>query len=185
MSSVVISGDTSGAITLSAPAVAGTNTITLPAATGTVQVSGNMPAFAAWLSNGSSNQSVSTTTWTKAIIDAEEFDTNSCFNTSTYRFTPNVAGYYLIQGCIYISYNTTGSTRIINAIYKNGAEWKKSQATVTSGVFYGSTPVSNVMYLNGTTDYVELYGYVQDGSGAVFVSGQNGSYFSGAMVRAA
>jgi len=143
------------------------------------------PAFAAWLYNGGSNQSVSTTTWTKAIIDTEEFDTANCFNTSTYRFTPNVAGYYFIQGCIYISYNTTGSTRIINAIYKNGAEWKKTQATVTSGYFYGSTPVSNVIYLNGTTDYVELYGYVQDGSGAVFVSGQNGSYFSGSMVRAA
>jgi len=36
MSSVVISGDTSGAITLAVPAVAGTNTITVPAATGTV-----------------------------------------------------------------------------------------------------------------------------------------------------
>jgi hypothetical protein len=40
MSSVVISGDTSGAITLSAPAVAGTNTITLPASTGTVVTTG-------------------------------------------------------------------------------------------------------------------------------------------------
>ena len=36
MSSVVISGDTSGAITLAAPAVSGTNTLTLPALTGTV-----------------------------------------------------------------------------------------------------------------------------------------------------
>lgn len=36
MSSIVISGDTSGAITLAAPAVAGTNTLTLPALTGTV-----------------------------------------------------------------------------------------------------------------------------------------------------
>jgi len=36
MSSVVISGDTSGAVTLAAPAVAGTNTLTLPASTGTV-----------------------------------------------------------------------------------------------------------------------------------------------------
>jgi len=36
MSSVVISGDTSGAITLAAPAVAGTTTLTLPATTGTV-----------------------------------------------------------------------------------------------------------------------------------------------------
>ena len=35
MSSVVLSGDTSGAITISAPSVAGTNTITLPALTGT------------------------------------------------------------------------------------------------------------------------------------------------------
>ncbi len=36
MSSVVIAGDTSGSITLAAPAVAGSNTITLPANTGTV-----------------------------------------------------------------------------------------------------------------------------------------------------
>lgn len=36
MSSIVISGDTSGAITLAAPAVSGTNTLTLPALTGTV-----------------------------------------------------------------------------------------------------------------------------------------------------
>ena len=40
MSSVVISGDTSGAITLTATAVAGTNTITLPASTGTVALNG-------------------------------------------------------------------------------------------------------------------------------------------------
>lgn len=36
MSSIVISGDTSGAITLAAPAVASTNTLTLPAATGNI-----------------------------------------------------------------------------------------------------------------------------------------------------
>jgi len=41
MSSVVISGDTSGAITLTAPAVSGTNTITLPASTGTVLTTGS------------------------------------------------------------------------------------------------------------------------------------------------
>jgi hypothetical protein len=41
MSSVVISGDTSGAITLAVPAVAGTNTITLPASTGTIITTGS------------------------------------------------------------------------------------------------------------------------------------------------
>lgn len=38
MSSIVVSGDTSGAITLSAPAVAGTPTLTLPTTTGTLSL---------------------------------------------------------------------------------------------------------------------------------------------------
>lgn len=38
MSSLYIPGDTSGAITLASPAIAGSNTATLPAATGTVLV---------------------------------------------------------------------------------------------------------------------------------------------------
>ena len=40
MSSVIISGDTSGAVTLAAPAAAGTNTITLPAASGELSLLG-------------------------------------------------------------------------------------------------------------------------------------------------
>jgi hypothetical protein len=36
MSSVIIAGDTSGSITVAAPAAAGTNTITMPASTGTM-----------------------------------------------------------------------------------------------------------------------------------------------------
>ena len=39
MSSIVVSGDTSGAITIAVPAVAGTNTVTLPASTGNMLVS--------------------------------------------------------------------------------------------------------------------------------------------------
>lgn len=38
MSSVVISGDTSGQVTLSVPSVAGTNTVTIPASTGTALI---------------------------------------------------------------------------------------------------------------------------------------------------
>jgi hypothetical protein len=49
MSSVVISGDTSGAITLSAPAVAGTNTLTLPASTGTVLLGSSTQLCKAWV----------------------------------------------------------------------------------------------------------------------------------------
>jgi hypothetical protein len=40
MASLVVAGDSSGAITIAAPAVAGTNTLTLPASTGTLVVTG-------------------------------------------------------------------------------------------------------------------------------------------------
>ena len=36
MASLVLTGDTSGQVTIAAPAVAGTNTLTLPALTGTI-----------------------------------------------------------------------------------------------------------------------------------------------------
>ena len=60
MSSVVISGDTSGAITLAAPAVAGTNTLTLPATTGTILTNKSAGAILQVV------QAVSTTTYTYA-----------------------------------------------------------------------------------------------------------------------
>lgn len=43
MSSVVIAGDTSGTVTLSAPSVAGTTTLTLPSTSGTVVTTNTMP----------------------------------------------------------------------------------------------------------------------------------------------
>jgi len=46
MSSIVISGDTSGSVTLQAPAVAGSTILTLPATTGTVALTSSVPSAA-------------------------------------------------------------------------------------------------------------------------------------------
>jgi len=178
MSSVVISGDTSGAITLSAPAVAGTNTITLPAATGTVMVSGNMPAFSA---TGSATQTISSGVDTLIQYNTITFDTNNNFNTSTYRFTPTVAGYYQITAaCVFAA----AATPIAVKIYKNG-----SQYTFQSG--YGNSTSSStfactaILYLNGSTDYLQIYAY--QGSGGSLTVGSDGVIrpFSSVLVRAA
>jgi hypothetical protein len=56
MSSIIVSGDTSGAITLAAPAVAGTNTLTLPASTGTVALL-QTPSFATTIGVGGATAS--------------------------------------------------------------------------------------------------------------------------------
>jgi hypothetical protein len=65
MSSVVISGDTSGAVTVAAPAVAGTNTLTLQAATATSSV--NTLGTAVASTSGTSIDFTSLPSWIKKI----------------------------------------------------------------------------------------------------------------------
>jgi len=65
MASVVISGDSSGTITLSAPSVAGSNTATLPAQTGTLQMLGQGTAVAT--TSGTSVTFTGIPSWAKQI----------------------------------------------------------------------------------------------------------------------
>jgi hypothetical protein len=183
--SIVLQGSTSGSITLQEPAVAGTTTINLPATsgtalvaptaltvpntTGTVMVSGNMPAFSAYKSSG---QSLSSGTFTKITFDTEEFDTNSNFASS--RFTPTVAGYYQITGVV----NNSTGTQTVSTIYKNGSILKNG----TNSSAYSAVATA-LIYLIGSTDYVELYGYF--GTGTSTGSGAEQTYFQGVLVRAA
>ena len=179
MSSVVISGDTSGAITLSAPAVSGTNTATLPAATGTVMVSGNMPAFYAY---SASNQSITGNSTTKLQVNTEVFDTASCYDNATnYRFTPNVAGYYQISGNCYWG---TNSVRTLLIIFKNGAAFVLGNALGGDSGGYAAGTVSSLIYMNGTTDYVELYlNPVTNTVTALAGTAPYYTWFSGVLVR--
>jgi hypothetical protein len=179
MSSIVISGDTSGAITLAAPAVAGTNTATLPAAAGTVMVSGNQPTFSAVMS---ATQTISNATFTKINFDTKNWDTNTNYNTSTFRFTPTVAGYYQVT-CSIDGGASTGAVRVISNIYKNGGLYRVGQNTntVSGGSFSGVC--SSLVYMNGSTDYIECYGYV--GATVAVVSPSPGTWFDAILVRTA
>jgi hypothetical protein len=64
MSSIVISGDTSGAVTVSAPAIAGSNTLTLQAATATSSVNKLETAVSA---SGTSIDFTSIPSWVKRL----------------------------------------------------------------------------------------------------------------------
>ena len=144
-------------------------------------VAGNGPAFSAFF-NGS--QTINDNSATAVALNTEEFDTNSCFNTSTYRFTPNVAGYYQISGAVYFS---TASINYGAAIIgKNGSAYKYGPQNANGAYTYGST-VSAIIYFNGTTDYVELWAYQNSGVARTLQSSASPlyNYMTGAMVRAA
>ena len=143
-------------------------------------VAGNGPAFSAYQSTAQS--ALPATTWTKISLQTEEFDTNSNFDSATnYRFTPTVAGYYQLNAGI--QFNGTSSAALAG-IYKNGTVYKWGvYAVYPSGVGSPGSVVSSLVYLNGSTDYVEFYGYT--GSSLAPVASSNTTYFNGALVRSA
>jgi hypothetical protein len=177
-----IAGATSGTVTLAVPAVAGSNTATFPAATGTVMVSGNMPAFSAYQSSA---QTISTTTTTLINFQTEEFDTASCFNNTgspvggipAYAFLPNVAGYYQFT----IAYETNATQTYMYAYFvKNGSTFKR--------VSMGQNPATGcngtvLIFMNGTTDYLQAYLFLSVGT--TLNAALNTVYFQGILVRAA
>ena len=174
------SADNSGVLQLAS----GTgNLVTIPSVTGTVMVSGNMPAFS--VSRTGSNQSISNATATKVQLNTEEFDTANCFDSTTnYRFTPTVAGYYQLNGAVAL--NATTMTIIVGFIYKNGNQFKRGTDIRTTINTDSVVTVSALVYANGTTDYFELYAYINATAGSpVFVNDSTSTYFNGTLVRAA
>lgn len=140
-------------------------------------VAGNGPAFSAY---PSSTQTVTQSTWTKLACNTEEFDTNSNYDTTSYRFTPTVAGYYQVIGSA--SVTTVAQTYNQLAIYKNGSRFKDGIISSASGSYYFS--VSALVYLNGSTDYIELYGQTTGGT-PTFSAGPTATFFQASMVRSA
>jgi len=136
------------------------------------------PAFGAW----ASGQSFAHNTWTKLTCSNEVFDTNSNYDNATnYRFTPTVAGYYQINGNLAIP-GTSGICVV--AIWKNNAlAFSGSEAALVSA--YTISNVSAVFYMNGSTDYVELYGIQTSGTSQSSLNAASGAYnfFNGYLAQ--
>jgi hypothetical protein len=156
---------------------------TLPQPALSTGVSGTGPAFSAYAGAG---QTVTLATATKVAIDTENFDTNSNFDTSNNRFTPTVAGYYQVNGGVRASVATT-FTQFNSFIYKNGSEICRTQLVASLAASNSQLFVNTIVYMNGTTDYLELYGSVSGTGTATFVStsATASSQFSACLVRAA
>ena len=140
------------------------------------------PAFRAF--RNTSTQSVTADTWTKVQLNGETFDTDSCFDSTTnFRFTPTTAGYYNLTGKINGEAQEAISVYVWSAIYKNGSEASlgtKGNAPQDEG----TSIVSDLIYMNGTTDYVELYGYIRAGTPSEYIyNGTAKTYFEGIWIR--
>ena len=142
--------------------------------------SGEGPAFRA---KPSTTQTFTNGTATKVTFDSETFDTASCFDSVTnYRFTPNQSGYYRISAQVQVT-SLANSKTYVMYIAKNGANTGAEDRMYPPSSFGDSVTfrATDLVYLNGSTDYVEVY----FSNGDTF-SHQTGGYpcvFAGEYVR--
>jgi len=122
------------------------------------------------------DQSITDATQTKVEFNSEVFDTDNYYdNTTNYRFTPLVAGKYYVYASI--QSETLGDSdlrRTQISIYKNGSRYREIQFLQNTYRARQQNPyVAGIIDMNGTTDYLEIYTYIDDNSGNPVVNGSN------------
>jgi hypothetical protein len=179
MSKVKIEGNASGTgtFTIAAPNSNTDRTLTLPDEAGTVLTSGGAGTdYLTPTGDGSGltgivaegplviatggTQSYTPGVFTKAALDSASVNIGGYFDyTTNYRFTPAIAGYYMVVGSVFFDWNGSGGYRTETFIYKNGSSYDANYTGSFSGGSdqYGHRQVSTLVALNGTTDYIELY----------------------------
>tara|TARA_B110000977_G_C10968853_1_gene451532 strand:- start:141 stop:593 length:453 start_codon:yes stop_codon:yes gene_type:complete len=132
------------------------------------------PSFRATMS---AVQNVSSNVATKCSFDTETWDTNGDYNTTLYRFTPSVAGYYHFY---HHSQTAVGNTAFWAYIYKNGSSTLQAY---NGGVDNIGWDVTGMLYMNGTSDYVEAY--AKNIGGTSNDNASSNVYFEGYLARGA
>jgi hypothetical protein len=160
----------SGATTADVLSVASNGRITMP-----TPPLVSAPAFAVALN---ANQTISNTTYTKIGFDVVSINPTSGW-TGSNTFQPNVNGYYYIYAQAQFSFSS--ASQVVIRINRNGnAVWYNTQvSSLASGAIYN---VSNLVQLNGSTDYLQIDGYISGTGTLSFTGGQSTTLACGYLV---
>lgn len=129
-------------------------------------------------------QSITAGNYIEIVMTTEEWDLSSWFNPVTGRYTPQIAGYYRLDGCVAIATAVASATRLITGVLKNGGIHRVFQAVYVAGgnddLFSGSC----IVQANGTTDFFSMAMH-QNTAGAINVGGDvHSTYFQGELIVA-
>ena len=137
------------------------------------------PAFEAKLA---SDMNVTDNAQTKVTCGTEVYDTDNAYdNSSNYRFTPQTAGKYYVYGGVGSITDTSKLKESRAMIYKNGSRYRTSTSDPRDNYGYHyNNYVAAVVDMNGSSDYVELYGLTNKEGGTdckITKSHEDSTYF--------
>jgi len=113
----------------------------------------NTPYF---LANVDGDETLNDTTWTTVEFDTEIYDSEGSYNTTTFRWVPQVAGYYWLNGSAAVYVAGTELYEISARVRVNGSA-KAQQFFRNEDTFsYAALNCSVIYFLNGSTDYVDF-----------------------------
>ena len=130
------------------------------------------------------NQNVTDGAQTKVNFNDVTIDTDSCWDSGNYRFTPTVAGKY------YVYAQVTCQSTANNALNEAMASFQINGVRRVTGSFSTNTStyatlysasVAHIFTLNGSSDYVEVYGRsdISTGTAQFTSSHEYATYFMG------
>ena len=135
------------------------------AGTNTLTGINNTPAFLATMT---ASQTIANNTTTAVACNNEVLDSDGCYDTSTYKFTPTVAGYYFLSGSGRFD-GVGGDNEYRMQLFKNAdsvgqvmTEWLSQEV---------QSIVSGLHYANGSSDYFQFKVRQSSGSSATFNGG--------------
>ncbi|VAX25964.1 hypothetical protein MNBD_NITROSPINAE02-2074 [hydrothermal vent metagenome] len=142
-------------------------------------IEGDSPAFSAHR-NGTDQAAIPAATPTKILFTAKEYDTLNNFDASASRFQPKVAGRYQLTACVTWKTFSDGA-RGTASIYLNGSEYKSvvTRSPATGAI---SSVITITLFLNGSTDYVELYAEHDTGASKDMDGASSASWLMGALI---
>lgn len=124
----------------------------------------NIPTLVAFRANRGAAQSISNTTETKIQFNNAISNVGGYYdNTTNYRFTPGVEGYYFFTITCGYGAATSGSVIEVN-IKQNGSSYVARNFSHASTSNNCVPTASTVVYMNGSTDYIEGYTWHSIGS---------------------
>ena len=126
------------------------------------------------------NGSVANNTSVVVSHNTELFDSSSAYDTSNYRFTPQVAGYYFLYANIRYQSSTTNFDRINLVINKNGSAILGAR---NNNRDYATAGVSGTVQANGSSDYFDLKSYQNSGGTIAITTAAEYTYFGGFLVK--